>query len=68
MKLFKSNALEWRLARTILQGICGVLIANADLLLGFTKIDPALKPMIAALVMAVLSPVMARIGKEEQDD
>ena len=68
MKLFESNAWQWRLIRTIIQGVIGVLIANVDLILGFTKIDPAVKPMIAALVMAVLSPVMAQIGKEEKDD
>lgn len=64
MKFFNSNELKWRLLRTIAQGVIGVLIANIDLLLSFITIPPELKPVIAALVMAVLSPIMASIGHE----
>lgn len=58
-----SNEWQYRLARTIVQGIVGVLIANLDMLIGLTAIPAELKPMIVALVMAVLSPVMAALGK-----
>ena len=57
------NSTKGRLIRTIVQGVIGVLIANLDLLIGMFQIAPELKPMIVALVMAVLSPVMSELGK-----
>lgn len=57
-----SNSWQMRLARTILQGIIGVVIANLDLLVGYTTIPVALRPVIVSVVMAVLSPVMAMLG------
>lgn len=59
-----SNEPKYRLARTIVQGIIGVLVANIDLLIGMTPIPPAIKPVITGLVMAILSPVMAMLGGE----
>lgn len=65
MKTFlNSNETIYRLARTILQGIIGVLIANVDLLVGSFAIPVAYKPMIVALVMAVLSPIMSELGQD----
>ena len=57
------NSTKGKLIRTIVQGVIGVLIANLDLLIGMIQIDPQLKPMIVALVMAVLSPIMSELGK-----
>ena len=62
-----SNSLEMRLARTIVQGIIGAIIANLDLLLGYTMISPELRPFVTALVMAILSPIMATIGGKTND-
>ena len=67
-KFLTSNDWKYRLLRTIVQGILGVVIANIDLLLGFVAIDPTLKPMIVALVMAVLSPIMAMLGAKEDGE
>lgn len=69
-KFLHSNDTIYRLLRTVLQGIIGVLIANLDLLISKLTFDPSLKPMIVALVMAILSPIMAEIGKnnEPHDD
>lgn len=61
-----SNEPRYRLARTIVQGLIGVLIANLDLLIGLTPIEPALRPVITGLVMAVLSPIMAMMGGEPE--
>lgn len=61
-----SNAARDRLIRTIIQGIIGVLIANVDLLVEPLTIPVAYKPMIVMLVMAILSPIMAYFGDEEQ--
>ena len=63
MKTFlTSNKTAYRLGRTILQGIVGVLIANVDLIVSSWSFSPELKPFIAALVMAILSPIMSELG------
>lgn len=62
-----SNEPKYRLARTIVQGIIGVLVANIDLLIGMTPIPPAIKPVITGLVMAILSPIMAMMGGDLED-
>lgn len=66
--LLNSNDTKDRLIRTILQGIIGVIIANLDLLVSGLTIPAEYKPMIVALVMAVLSPIMAELGKEKDKD
>lgn len=63
MKFFTSNTAAWRLCRTIVQAIIGVVIANIDVIIGTFSIDEVWKPIIVGLVMAVLSPIMAEIGK-----
>lgn len=68
MKQFlNSNDGKYRLARTILQGIIGVLIANVDLLIEPLSIPMAYKPIVVALVMAILSPIMAELGQDKGD-
>ncbi|WP_165043010.1 alanine racemase [Adlercreutzia sp. ZJ138] len=57
-----SNEWQWRLLRTVVQGVLGVLVANLDLILGWCVVDPGVRALVVALVMAVLSPVMAEIG------
>lgn len=59
-----SNETKWRLARTIVQGIIGVLISNIDLIIASVNIDPIYKPAITAVVMSILSPIMSELGKE----
>lgn len=63
-KFLGSNDWRWRLARTIVQGVIGVLVANLDAIVGWWAIDPSVKAIVVALVMAVLSPVMAMLGGE----
>jgi len=64
---FTSNEWQWRLVRTIVQGVLGVIVANLDLLFGYVILDPSMRAFVVALVMAVLSPIMAAIGKEDTD-
>lgn len=65
-KFLTSNSTSMKLARTVVQGIIGVLISYADTLVGFIVIPPEIKPMVVALVMAILSPVMSEIGKNTE--
>lgn len=50
------NSWQWLLLRTVAQG---VVAANVDLLVGYAALEPEWRALMAALVMAVLSPVMA---------
>ena len=58
-----SNEWQWRLLRTVAQGVLGVVVANIDLLVGVAVLEPTWRALVVALVMAVLSPLMAEIGK-----
>lgn len=60
-----SNSTKYRLLRTIVQGILGVIVANIDLLVGYIVFDPSQRAIIVALVMAILSPIMAEIGARQ---
>ena len=62
-----SNEWYWRLARTIVQGVLGVVIANIDLIMGWCVLDPSVRGLVVALVMAVLSPAMAALGGGDED-
>lgn len=64
-KFLSENSSEMKLARTIVQGVIGVLVSNVDIILGTFSIDPTIKPVITALVMAVLTPIMSELGKKE---
>lgn len=57
-----SNDWKWRLARTIVQGVLGIFIANINLILGYAILDPTLRALVVAFVMAILTPIMAAIG------
>lgn len=66
-RLFYNNDAKYRLLRTIIQGVIGVLIANLDIIFKATPIPPEVKPVIVAVTMAVLSPIMAELGTAEMD-
>lgn len=57
------NDATCRIARTIVQGVLGVLVANLDTIMGYVGLDATSKTLVVALVMAVLTPIMAEIGK-----
>ena len=64
-EFLSSNNWKWRLARTIAQGVLGVFIANIDLILGYAILDPTMRALVVAFVMAVLSPIMAALGGDD---
>jgi len=69
MKFFESNELKYRLLRTIVQGVIGVVIANIDLIIDQVScINDAIRPVIVLIVIAVLSPIMAQVGKRDDDE
>ena len=57
-----SNDAKWRLARTIVQGVLGVIVAQLPQILDLYHLEPVWSAVIVALVMAILSPIMAILG------
>ena len=57
-----SNETKYRLGRTILQGIIATIVAYLDVLVGMAPIPNELRPMLVAIIMAVLSPIMSELG------
>lgn len=53
-EFLNSNEWQWRLARTVVQGVIGVLIANIDLIVGWCVVEPQVRGLVVALVMAEL--------------
>lgn len=64
-RFLTSNEWQWRLLRTVVQG---VVVANVDLLMGVAVLDPTWRALCMAMVMAVLPPVMAELGKADDSD
>ena len=56
------NEWYWRLFRTVVQGAISVLIASLDVIVEPLNIDASLKPVLVALLMAILSPIMSALG------
>ena len=67
-RLFVRNDAKYRLLRTIIQGVLGVIIANLDLITGTFNIPVEYKPFIVALVMAICSPIMTALGTTEMPE
>ena len=64
-----SNSIACRLGRTILQGCIGVVIANLDVILMHVSYIPNIwRPIITALIIAILSPIMATLGKDTEEN
>lgn len=69
MNIFlSSNKTAYRLLRTIAQGIIGVIVAYIDVIVGTIAIPDEFRPMIVALVMAILSPIMSELGKKNESE
>ena len=66
-KWLKSNETKYRLLRTIAQGVIGVIVAYLDVIVGVIAIPDELRPMIVALIMAILSPIMSELGKDTEE-
>lgn len=62
-RFLTSNERQWRLMRTVVQGVLGVVVANVDLLMGVAVLDPTWRALCVAMAMATLSPVIAELGK-----
>ena len=57
------NTPEMKLARTIFQGVIGVIVSHLDVIFGHFIFNDVARGVITALVMAILTPILAVIGK-----
>ena len=64
-KFLSSNEPLYRLLRTIVQAVIGVIVANIDIITGSFIMDPVYKPIIAGVIMAILSPIMAALRSKD---
>ena len=59
----RSNSTLARILRTIAQGLLGVLIAELPEIVGLFQIPDFVQAIIVAVMMAILTPIMAELGK-----
>ena len=59
----RSNSMWARLLRTVVQGLLGVLVAELPEIVGLLNIPDYFQAIIVAVSMAILSPIMAELGK-----
>lgn len=64
-KFLTDNSISMRLARTIIQGIIAALIVFVPSAVGYINLTPEVASVVTAVIMAVLSPVMALLKKSE---
>lgn len=64
-KFLTDNSTSMRLARTIIQGIIAALIVFVPSAIGYINLTPEVASVLTAVIMAVLSPVMALLKKSE---
>ena len=62
-----SNSTWWRLARTIVQAIIGVIADYVVVIVAELPVPEAFRPAIVALIMAILSPIMSELGKRNTE-
>ena len=67
-RFLTSNEWQWRLLRTVVQGVLGIVVANVGPHMGVVVLDPTCRALCMAMVMAVLSPVMVELGKADDSD
>lgn len=65
-KFFSSNKPIYRFARTVLQAIVGFLIDNIAMIIAATQFDGTTQALIVAGTMAVCSPIMKMLGREDE--
>ena len=65
---YTSNKWQYRLLRTVVQAICGCLVKNNAMIIAQTNFNATVQAMIVAIVMAILSPIMANLGAKELPD
>ena len=61
--LLRSNSTRARVLRTVLQGVISVVLSALPEIVGLFDMDPVVQSLVVAALMAILSPIMAELGK-----
>lgn len=61
--LLRSNSTGARVLRTVLQGVISVFLSALPDIIGLFNMDPVVQSLVVAALMAILSPIMAELGK-----
>lgn len=61
--LLRSNSTGARVLRTVLQGVISVFLSALPEIVGLFNMDPVVQSLVVAALMAILSPIMAELGK-----
>lgn len=64
-KFLTDNSTSMRLARTVFQGVIAALVVFVPTAVGWLDMSAETASFLTAVVMAVLSPVMALLKKSE---
>ena len=64
----QANTLGARLARTIIEGVLSVLVVNIVIIVGWFNLSPEMAAIVTALLMAILSPVIAMLHTGNPED
>lgn len=64
-RFLSDNSTSMRLARTIFQGVIAALVVFVPAAVGWLELEPEVASLLTAVVMAVLSPVMALLKKSD---
>ena len=62
-----SNTMGMRFLRTVVQGVIAALIVYIPEAIGYLNLDGATAALLVALIMAVLSPLMAVLKQADED-
>jgi len=65
-KFLNDNCTSMRFARTVVQGVIAALIVFIPTAVGYFQLTPELASLITAVIMAVLSPIMALLKKTDK--
>lgn len=66
-KWCSSNTASAKCTRTIVQGIVSVIITFLpDVIAGATVVPNEYKPILCAVIMAILSPIQHQLGGEDE--
>lgn len=65
-RFLNDNCTSMRFARTVVQGVIAALVVFVPTAVGYFQLAPEVASLVTAVVMAVLSPLMAMLRKTDK--
>lgn len=67
-KFLSDNSPLFKCYRTIVQGVIAAFILYLPDVFGLWHLDPVINSLLVAVVMAILSPIMAMLGSKDDEE